>query len=296
MTVLMKLTDMAEPDMHFIEMWAQGFAAVGTVGALVAALVVFRHEYVERRRGDVRGVRSWVEINDEGEAGSQTREKVLRPKGYIRNTSPEAIYDIKYTFKPVSVIGAHVSGSAEYLLPDEQDSMECIGVPRHRTAFEYPRLDVVFTDSRGTRWNRQPSGVLKVVKPFNRPWRIPHELDFADLPLWAVRAHWHYRIKTHAYRRSFGLAPKWWAVDLRWARWRYAQKHDKIKVPWWRPIRRWKGRHEIARRRIGQDLPLPLWILDYRYWQKYELSAREEAIRAMHAVNLTANGPDESGG
>ncbi|WP_104141014.1 hypothetical protein [Arthrobacter sp. ZGTC131] len=135
MTKLTKLTDMTDPDMHFVEMWAQLFAAVGTVGALIAALVVFRHEYVERRRGEVRGVRSWVEIDDENRPVKQPM--TTYPKGYVKNTSSEVIYDVKFGFRPISLIGGDVRGAAEYLLPDGETEMDCAGVSSHRTAFDY---------------------------------------------------------------------------------------------------------------------------------------------------------------
>ncbi|MFJ4027463.1 hypothetical protein ACIPWF_09735 [Paenarthrobacter sp. NPDC089989] len=291
--LITKLTDMPESDMHFVEMWAQLFAAVGTVGALVAALAVFRHEYVERRRGDVRGVRAWVSPGSAlGDAAKVDKEY---PKGSVKNTSPEVIYNVKYAFRPISLIGADVRGAAEYLLPDASDETDCVGIESNRIAFEYPRLDVVFTDSRGTRWNRKPTGVLVVVKPFNRPWRIPHALDLADLPSWALLARWHYRWTTHAERRSFGLAPEWWAVDVRWSRWRYAQKHARIYIPWWKVSTRWKARHAIAQNRISQDLPLPLWIIDYRFRRKHELRAQEKAVKTLHKVERSSNGSTYNG-
>ncbi|MET3174921.1 UNVERIFIED_ORG: hypothetical protein ABIB52_002775 [Arthrobacter sp. UYCu721] len=47
---------------------------------------------------------------------------------------------------------------------------------------------------------------------------------------------------------------------------------------------------------MSKDLPLPLWIIDYRFKQKHELRASEKAIKALHQAELSANGGDQSGG
>ncbi|WP_156109971.1 hypothetical protein [Cryobacterium sp. MLB-32] len=300
------------------------FAAVGTVGALFAALMTLRYESVERRRSEVKGVRAvlnwgepqWVMFKrmedpnfdpiayrEEERAAAAARgedaSKIIEtasPLGSLENGTDETIYDVKVALRPIKFFRMSLGGSRARLEPGEKYDLPPGPEMEERTAFWDPAglkpgVEAVFTDARGTRWNRTTLGRLVQLKPLRwfAPWRIPHELEREDLPWWAGRAHWHYRWADHSYRDIERYPPVWWAVDIRWSRWRYARKNDPVAIPLWQLRKRYKNRHSIAASRFGARLPLPWWAIDDRWrgWRWYRNSvASDRAQRNSYKASL----------
>ncbi|MGJ9404052.1 hypothetical protein [Arthrobacter sp. KK5.5] len=186
----------------------------------------------------------------------------------VQNDSSAFIYDVLVTLwptssgEPVFTTRAHSlmpGKSLNNVFPGSFELLQRMFITNGK-AFG---AEVIFRDASGLLWNRSVDGRLRPLKGFawHRPWYVPHPLeDVEEFPWYAIRAKWRYRWLTHG-RRAL-IAPRWWAADMRWARWRYARKHHPVGIPIWNVVKRWKSRHEIAIDRRRNGLPIPFWIVD----------------------------------
>lgn len=259
----------------------ESVVAVGTVGALIAALLAFRYERVERRRLEVKGVRSWVRWIDPDteEDRDHLAPDVTWPKeGYVpelcvENQSDEFIYDVDMTLWPTKLGLPQFSAYREQVGPG-QAVVSRLGM-RYEGLHTMLKVDsgglgneTMFRDARGDRWARSRNGQLLRLRPIRwyAPWRVLHETDMTDVPFWAFRTQWRYRWRDHRERDHARLPPEWWAVDLRWKRWRYAREHVPIGIPIWSLRKRWHARKEFAAIRVRAGLPIPMWTMD-EWWR-----------------------------
>lgn len=266
--------------------------AVGTVGALIAAIVTIA---VQRNRAvleGVSGVRSWlswrhknVEHDSTDEAHPEDRIQMWAPGAdygsvlNVENTSQAFIYDVLVALWPsrsgIATFSAQGHSlrpgqSIHHVFPGNFELLQKLFVTGGR-AFG---AEVTFRDASGNLWNRTANGRLRRLKPLKwfRPWHVPHPLeDVQKFPWYAWRAKWSYRWIQHS--RQARIAPVWWAVDLRWERWRYARTHHPVNISIWKIRKRWRARHEIADDRRRNGLPIPYWIVD-AYWKNVLLTRR----------------------
>lgn len=270
--------------------------AFGTVGALIAALAALRYERVERRRSEVRGLRTWVRWVDpstELDRNSLADGEPWPRNGYVpelcfQNASDEFVYDVDMTLWPTRIEEPQFSVHRMQVAPGQKDAVRLgIHVDTLHTYLKTEAggigVETLFRDSRGDRWSRGRDGRLARLRPMRwwAPWRVPHEVEQLDLPWWAARAHWRYRWREHRVRDIHNWPPRWWAVDIRWARWRYARNHDAVAIPVWKVGARWRARRDIAERRTRQRLPIPLWAVDewWRHRRRWRSFARAERRR-----------------
>lgn len=263
--------------------------AFGTLGALLAAVTTIIIAKNRELLGEVAGVRGWMswrpaandyEMND----GPSDRDVVSSfPPGTdfnavinVHNGSDSFIYDVLVSLWPTHSGEPAFSARRHSLMPGQ--SLTSV----FSTSFEMLQslfvtngkafgAEVIFRDASGRLWNRSVDGRLLQLKKFSwfRPWHVPHPLENVEkFPWYALRAKWRYRWLNHS--RQAHLVPRWWAVDIRWARWRYARTHHAVELPMWRLIKRWKARHDIAKDRQRNGLPIPFWIVD-DYWKFFVL-------------------------
>lgn len=261
--------------------------ALGTLGALIAALAAMQYERTERRRSEVFKVRSWLAWKDP--STGETRTEALgsfpaAPHWYpimnVENASDEFIYDVDVTLWPTRSGDPQFAQHEAFIAPGATITSE---MPlKYETLATFMRtdrggvgLELLFRDARGRRWNRAMNGRLRRLKEIKwfTPWRVPHPTESSQLPWFALRAKWRARWRNQTEREHAGLPPRWWAVDILWHRWRYARIHDPVLIPWWKPLNRWRERHVISARRRQQHLPIPLWAID-DWWRDARLRGR----------------------
>lgn len=189
----------------------------------------------------------------------------------VHNGSSSFIYDVlvslwpTYSGEPIYSIrndSLRPGQSLAGIFPGSHDMMQRLFF----TGGKAFGTEVIFRDASGRLWNLSVDGRLLRLNKFSwyRPWHVPHPLESVEkFPWYALRAKWCYRWLNHS--RHALMVPRWWAVDIRWVRWRYARTLYPVRIPIWNVIKRWKTRHEIADERRRNGLPIPFWILDDRW-------------------------------
>jgi len=191
-------------------------AAIGTVGALFAALAAIRLERDERRRSEVRGVRFWLEWVDDPSGPFEPpteNHSPLIPRLNVENQSDEFVYDV-CAMVSSSLTGRLQSeihlgdvaprGKVIHTVPMRVDTVDLL--LGQVTAY-MARVDLAFRDSRGDRWNRSDDGHLRLVRPVRwyAPWRVPDESDWSTrTPWWAVRSKWKHWRRDRRFRTQSG--------------------------------------------------------------------------------------------
>jgi hypothetical protein len=246
-----------------------------------------RYDRAERRRSEVFRVRSWLAWKDEdtGETSTESLGNFPAPPHWhpvmnVENASDEFIYDVDLTLWPTRSGNPQFSEHRASIAPGATMTSEMplnykSLAPFMRTDRGGVGIELLFRDARGRRWNRATNGRLRRIKEIRwfTPWRVPHPTESSELPWFALRAKWRARGRNHTQRDYAGLPPNWWAVDIRWDRWRYARVNDPVLIPWWKPLNRWRQRHEIAARRRRQHLPIPFWAID-DWWRDAQLTSK----------------------
>jgi hypothetical protein len=244
---------------------AGAFAAVGTVGALFAALGAVRIEQKERARTDARGFRCWIEHRAEDGRSSVTLLLL------IDNGTQETLFDVRARVDAPTILQGSGQTWLRSLMPPTSmpEKMQGLsGLEKFRfDAVSGTGAEATFTSARGIRWHCDSFGRLRPVKPLRRwaPWRVSLALDRESDPWWAIRSRWHFRWLDWSYARADHLPPPWWAVDIRWQRWRAARRDMPIEIPWWNWRKRWRQRAPICADRVSADLCLPWWAIEERW-------------------------------
>jgi hypothetical protein len=271
--------------------------ALGTVGALIAALVTIALTQIEKRLESVSGVRGWMSWRhpeaEPAKLDQVSQDDVISsyPPGpefnfvlNVHNDSNAFIYNVSVTLWPSKSGRSVFQASRETLMPGQSFSsvfpvkIDLIEGMFHLSGKAFG-AELIFRDAGGRLWNRSVDGRLRRLKSFNwyRPWHVPHPLmDIESFPWYAFRAKWRYRWLDYGIRAQ--VVPKWWAVDIRWARWRYARIHHAVTIPLWNLKARWKARHEIAEDRRRNGLPIPIWIVD-DFWKNAALISSHARVQ-----------------
>jgi hypothetical protein len=289
---------------EWLSAWSNLGAAVGTVAALTVALAVLRLEQKERARAEIRSVRSWLDFEEpqwvverrqsepnfnyrswvRQQPSDQNVAEMRRLVANVENASDEMIYDVRLRFAlgEDDLLPGEMRSDLRRLKPGEITTpMMEPEVPLFRLwSLKAPSgIDVIFTDGRGRRWNRDPFGRLVLLRPLRwwAPWRVPHRLeldDFSPLPWWAWRSHWVYRWQTIQWRSADGWPPPLWAVDARWKRMRWVRANEPVPGLRWAT---WKEREKWAHARVRRGVPPPWWAVDKRwsYWRWYRGEVRD---------------------
>jgi hypothetical protein len=245
---------------------ASVFAAAGTVGTLGAAIGALRFEQRERARSEIRGFRTWTDVEESKERPGLTKI-ALR----IENATQEMLFDVRARIAaPVLLGGSEIEWGSPRMGPTadpESQEISTMDYPSGAAFLDGTGAEAVFTDSRGHRWHRDPAGRLLRVPPVRwyKPWRVINRLDREHDPWWAIRTRWHYRWDDQHYRHVDKLPPPWWAIDIRWRRWRATRRVMPLTIPRRRPIQRWRERKTICYQRLNADLCLPWWAIDVRW-------------------------------
>lgn len=144
------------------------FAAIGTVGALVVALLLLGKELKDRRRAA-----ALADLQPASQVFAWAKPEKAR-KGwatYVLNGSNEPIYDVIVRFTPrIDRSGAQTVerlwGTVAPGRPEKGD-----WYPNDpREVFGFPRVEIEFTDGRGRHWVRDPDGHLE-----QRDFRMPFD-------------------------------------------------------------------------------------------------------------------------
>ncbi|GGF36396.1 hypothetical protein GCM10011519_07380 [Marmoricola endophyticus] len=269
---------------------AEVFAALGTVGALWAALLALRSDKLERARTEVRGFRCWIEADKDSLGSSAMATLVL----YIENATDEVLYDVQVRVDAPAILrNAEIGWSRMRFppapTPETMNGLSGLNVGDFRV-IPGSGAEGIFTDGRGHRWHRSSSGRLQRVSPARwwAPWRLEHRLERTGPRWWALRSNWHYRWDDQGSRNVNGYPPPWWAMDIRWKRWRFTRREHPVTLPWWAWRARWRTRETICAARVRRGLCLPWWAIDsrwrhWRYWRK-ELRAGNRDARQQEAA------------
>ncbi|GJM38421.1 MAG: hypothetical protein DHS20C19_17880 [Acidimicrobiales bacterium] len=145
---------------------ADWLAAIGTVGALMTAILVLARDTLDRRRNQARKVNAWaVEIlpkRDRSDNGALVAMEGSCVLVRALNTGEEPAYDfhvwVHHDFSPQSAImGSH---DRTILHPGSQDVyVDGVQLPEGGLA-SLPLVDVTFRDAAGRRWQRLHTGQL----------------------------------------------------------------------------------------------------------------------------------------
>lgn len=160
-----------------VSAWATVFSAVGTVGALLVAMRLLRHERNARREQEQHEARAtaelvacwWtgVERLDPTEAdkhrGAVTAFAV---RATVRNGASEPIYDVIVTM-PEGAASDVDPGDLDLLRPQTEVEVMILHRRHPNPGGSDPAPfsgipSVAFTDGRGRRWRRDHDGRLKV--------------------------------------------------------------------------------------------------------------------------------------
>jgi hypothetical protein len=153
-------------NLFFVEVGtlAEWFAAVGTIGAFVVALILlgrqmraYRAAEDDRTRGQARGVAVWTRIAGQHNSNEVRREII------VRNSSDTPIYNCvafasQYWEPPEFNFSVQIG-----TLPPDEDCVTEIpeGELSDPEVVRGPRVEVAFTDARGRHWRRLSSGELE---------------------------------------------------------------------------------------------------------------------------------------
>lgn len=179
---------------------ADWIAALGTVGALIASLVVLRYEInvrradsreriEEERRSQARRISCWpLEVKARRDVDEMGRS--LQGMGgnssvrvALRNASAEPAYDVVVHVRHTYEKSAGAMGSFPFLLPPDTTRevwVDGVDLPGGGLA-GLPYVELVFRDVKGRRWLRAHSGRLLEMDD-ERQWvelvrELPDELD-----------------------------------------------------------------------------------------------------------------------
>lgn len=249
--------------------WAEILSALLAATAVLITVATLRVEQSNRRRDEVKGVQCWVEHGGTTKSG---------PSVVVRNSSNEPCYDVHYSLRPVAIAGIEVILHAETIAPGASLTKTfpaTRGSSQISPAWIFQPIGVImsFRDSSDARWGRDRNGRLTRIRPVRpwTPWRYHHEFDRSSASWWAFRTHWHYRWRDFPSRDVDRLPPAWWAIDMRWERWRYAVEHDPIRVHPSALRILMRNQFAVARFRVQNNLPVPWWMLRVRtqLWQEW---------------------------
>lgn len=281
---------------------AESLAAVGLIGALAVATLVWKTDRRERARAEVRRVRAWIELSDDLEAWGTTKEsEESNIRVVIENASDEVIYDVRSRLvAPILVRDAGFYFSQGRLAPGSiMSSVFGLTIEKRKWWLQessgHTGVDVLFTDGRGVRWWRDDRGTLNHVKPMRAwaPWRVPPavQFEFEELPRWSPAAHWHYRREFTEARAREGWPIPWYAFDLMWRRRKITKSECPLPGHFWNLILRWKTRKAITNSRLRSHLAVPIWAIDLRYqywtWYRRELKTARAEDRKLKEQTAT---------
>lgn len=166
-------------------------AAIGTVGALFAALLQIRNERLERKKIEVQEQAAEVSTWISNELSSEMTNVI------IQNTSTNPIYDVVLTIVIASGSGPR-TGEEVAALPEQRE----LSVPSLRRASSIippgryvteipadwggmnrkPGAEIAFTDKSGNHWVRRQNGKLEQLK-FDALSTMSYPSPFGDLTL-----------------------------------------------------------------------------------------------------------------
>jgi len=276
---------------------AESIAAVGIVGALTVAFVVWRSDKNERQRSEVRKLRAWIELDEESIYNVDDDDMSGRNlRMVIENASDEFVYDIRSRLvAPVLVRDAGFFVSRGRLAPGDTLA-STLGLTFEKERWwlhdsgDTTGVEVLFTDGRGVRWCRDNKGILRHVKPIRlwTPWRIPLGVQFEleGLPNWSPMAHWHFRREITEIRVREHWPIPWYAVDVMFRRRKYMKRDCPLPGHFWSLWPRWKSRSQISNRRLQNSFAVPIWAVDerWKYWRWYR-EQRHDARTDAKKIN-----------
>ncbi|GBE22664.1 MAG TPA: hypothetical protein ENH00_13925 [Actinobacteria bacterium] len=136
------------------------FAAIGTVGTLLVALLLLGNEMRDRRRAaeiadqkPADGVFVWVTPRTDA-GGWQT---------FVHNRSDEPVYDAVVYFTPLTEAPMPTVEAVWGTIPPGETTPGDRYGDRPTDIFGIPAVEIEFTDGRGRHWHRDSEGQLQQV-------------------------------------------------------------------------------------------------------------------------------------